>query len=234
MKIGLLSDAHGNINALEKCLSYLNKVSVDKIYFLGDAVGYYPMGIEVLNRLIKEDIHCLLGNHEAMLLGLLPCTEENEKVYRLGTVREGLTSELYEFLQKLSPHHEFNVDGKNIKLMHGGPSDFLTEYIYPNSDLREFEQMSYDFFFMGHTHYPFIRVNKESIITNIGSCGMPRDYGTLSSFAVLDTDIWNVSIYRIHLDTEILVQLFSNCTHQSVFELYKRQPNDFTGMLVHE
>lgn len=234
MKIGLLSDAHGNINALEKCLNYLNKISVDKIYFLGDAVGYYPQGIEVLNRLVKENIHCLLGNHEAMLLGLLPCNEENEKVYQLENVRRGMSYDLNEFLQKLSPHYEFNVDGKSIKLMHAGPSNFLTEYIYPNSDLEEFARMPYDFYFMGHTHYPFIKVNKGRTVTNVGSCGMPRDYGTLSSFAVLDTDIWEVGIFRIYLDTKILVQQFRNCIHQSVFELYKRQPSHFTGMLVHE
>lgn len=234
MKIGILSDAHGNIAALEKCLNYLYKIDVDKIYFLGDGVGYYPNGIEVLNLLIKENIHCLLGNHEAMLIGILNCSQENEQVYQLEKVRKEITLELRDFLHKLKPHYEFIVDNKKVKLMHGGPSDFLTEYIYPDNDLEEFALMPYDFCFIGHTHIPFIKVKKGRTIINVGSCGMPRDHGILSSFAVLDTDLWEVGIFRIQFDTKILEEKFGKSIHPTVFELFKRQPSHFTGILVHE
>ncbi len=232
MKIGLLSDAHGNLIALEKCLNYLNKISVDEIYFLGDAIGYYPQSIEVLNRLIRDNVHCLMGNHEAMLIGLLNYSKENENVYQLDKIRKIISCELIEFIKKLSPDFEFNVDGKNIKLMHGGPSNFLTEYVYPNSNLSNFNQIQYDFSFMGHTHYPFIKKYNNQTIVNIGSCGMPRDYGSLSSFSVLDTNNWEVSILRIEMDTVKIIKLYSNITHKSVFDLYERKPNHFSGNII--
>ena len=232
MKIGLLSDAHGNLIALEKCLNYLNKISVDEIYFLGDAVGYYPQSIEVLNRLIKEKVHCLMGNHEAMLIGRLDYSIENDNVYQLDKIRKVISHDLIKFIKKLSPDFGFNVNGKSIKLMHAGPSDFLTEYIYPNTNLCDFNQIPYDFCFMGHTHYPFIKRNNNQTIVNIGSCGMPRDYGTMSSFAVLDTSNWEVSILRLEMDTLKIIELYSNLTHKSVFDLYERKPNQFTGILI--
>jgi putative phosphoesterase len=234
MKIGLLSDVHGNLIALEKCLNYLNKISVDVIYFLGDAVGYYPQGIEVLNRLVNDKVHCLMGNHEAMLLGLLNCSIENEKIYQLEKIREVISSDLIDFIKNLSPDFEFNLNGKNIKLMHGGPANFLTEYIYPNNQLEEFNGMPYNYFFMGHTHYPFIKVFKNQTIVNIGSCGMPRDYGTLSSFAVFDTLNSEINILRIDMDTYKIKKLYCNSTHKSVFDLYERKPNHFTGILIKE
>lgn len=234
MKIGLLSDAHGNFIALEKCLNYFNNVSVDVIYFLGDAVGYYPQSIEVLNRLIKDKVHCLMGNHEAMLLGQLSCSPENEKVYQLDKIRKVISSDLIDFIKNLSPDFEFIVEGKRIKLMHGGPTNFLTEYMYPNTQLEVFNNMPYNYFFMGHTHHPFIKVINNQTIVNIGSCGMPRDHGTLSSFAILDTLNWEINILRIDMDTKVIKELYWNSTHKSVFDLYERKPNYFTGILIKE
>jgi putative phosphoesterase len=232
MKIGFLSDVHGNIYALEKCLSYLQRIPVDRIYFLGDAVGYYPDCVDVLKRLIKDNIHCLLGNHEAMLLGNLAYKEVNEKVYQFERIRNEVPAEILDFIQKLSPHYEFNIDGRRIKLIHGGPSNFLTQYIYPENNLDEFANKPFDFYFMGHTHYPFIKEIKGTKVVNVGSCGMPRDYGIFSSFALLNTENWEVEIMRIQMDEDVLLEKFRYFIHESVFELYKRKPDFYIGKLV--
>lgn len=232
MKIGFLSDVHGNIYALEKCLSFLKSIPVNRIYFLGDAVGYYPNGVDVLKRLIKDNIHCLMGNHEAMLLGNLIYDEANEKAYQFEKIRNEMPSDIYDFMQKLSPQYEFTIEGRRIKLMHGGPSNFLTQYIYPESNLDEFTNKPYDFFFMGHTHYPFIKEVKGTKVVNVGSCGMPRDYGIFSSFALLDTESWEVEIMRIQMDEDVLQEKYGHFIHKSVFELYKRKPDLYVGKLI--
>jgi predicted phosphodiesterase len=157
-----------------------------------------------------------------------------KKVYQLENIRKIISPDLKDFLKSMSTNFEFCIGGKKIKLMHGGPSNFLNEYIYPNSDFLKFNQMPYDFFFMGHTHYPFIKFYNGKTIVNIGSCGMPRDHGTLSSFAVLDTEFWDVKILRIPMDTLTIKELYSSSTHQSVIELHERQPNQFTGILIQD
>ena len=234
MKLGFLSDAHGNLIALEKCLSYLNKISVDEIYFLGDAVGYYPQGIEVLNRLMYDGIHCLLGNHEAMLLGILDYSLYKEKYYQLEKIKKRISSDLIEFLQNLSPEYDYEIGGKKISLMHGGPSNSLLEYVYQNSDLSEFNKITSEYCFMGHTHYPFVKTKENQTIINVGSCGMPRDNGLLSSFCVLDTSNWEVSILRLEMDSLRIKKAYGNSTHKAIFDLYKRTPAHYTGSLIIE
>jgi putative phosphoesterase len=234
MKVGFLSDAHGNLIALEKCLNYLFKIKVDKVFFLGDAIGYYPKGIEVLELLKRENIHCLLGNHEAMLLGNIYYGKDNDKVYQLDRIKRVISSELIDFIKNLSPHYDYKIENKSLKLMHGGPSNFLTEYIYPDTQFEAFSAMPHDLFFMGHTHYPFIKVIRNQTIVNVGSCGMPRDYGKLSSFAVLDTLNWGITILRIEMHTSKIKRLYCSSTHKSVFDLYDRKPINFTGNLIKE
>ncbi|WP_407649025.1 metallophosphoesterase family protein [Devosia algicola] len=68
MKIGLLSDAHGNPEGLERCLSALHRIAVDKIYFLGDAVGYFSGWRDVLRLLHDNEVDAVLGNHDDMIL----------------------------------------------------------------------------------------------------------------------------------------------------------------------
>ena len=48
MKIGLLSDAHGNPDGLANCISVLRSRGAERLFFLGDAVGYLPRWLEVL------------------------------------------------------------------------------------------------------------------------------------------------------------------------------------------
>ncbi|MBM3324854.1 MAG: YfcE family phosphodiesterase, partial [Calditrichaeota bacterium] len=40
MKIGFISDIHGNAEALEAALTSLEKQHLDRLYCLGDIVGY--------------------------------------------------------------------------------------------------------------------------------------------------------------------------------------------------
>ena len=83
MKIAVLSDIHGNRIALEACQSMIQKLKCDYIVCLGDIVGYYPDALVCLKMLKDNGIICLMGNHEAILLGLLPVSASNEKIYKL-------------------------------------------------------------------------------------------------------------------------------------------------------
>src|SRR5690348_6939565 len=65
MKRGFLSDAHGNVEGFEAALSVLDRVGVDELYYLGDAVGYLP-GAAVVGSLRRSGARAIMGNHEAM------------------------------------------------------------------------------------------------------------------------------------------------------------------------
>ena len=91
MKIGLVSDIHGNPDGLKKCLTFMVHKGVDQFLFLGDMVGYLPDVKPALDMLIEHHVECVLGNHDAMLLNRLPLDHEKDKIYRLSDTRSSLT-----------------------------------------------------------------------------------------------------------------------------------------------
>ena len=68
MKRALISDIHGNLEALEAVLRDINDVSVDEIYCLGDIIGYGPNPCECLDHVIKKCKSTILGNHDQAAL----------------------------------------------------------------------------------------------------------------------------------------------------------------------
>ncbi len=67
MLIGVFSDAHGNELGFYTCYEFLAK-HTERIYYLGDAVGYFPLSNRIIDTLRTTNIICLKGNHDAMLL----------------------------------------------------------------------------------------------------------------------------------------------------------------------
>lgn len=64
MKIGLISDIHGNYEALKAVLAELDRMNVSEIYCIGDVVGYYSQVNECCDELRLRQIPCVMGNHD--------------------------------------------------------------------------------------------------------------------------------------------------------------------------
>jgi putative phosphoesterase len=208
MRIGFLSDAHGNFLGLSACLQMLDELNVDQIFFLGDAVGYFPGVNEVLDILEAKRIICQLGNHDAILLGHLASAPENEKVYRHIPAREKLDSRRLARLASWPQQRTFRADGRNLLMVHGSPFDPLEGYCYPDSDYAAFAGLPYDAVFMGHTHRPFVARSGTLLIVNAGSCGMPRDQGNAPGFAVYDSSDNSARIFRVLFDPHEVLSAF--------------------------
>jgi len=205
LKLGLLSDAHGNPFGLQACISELRKLGAADIYFLGDAVGYFPLAEEVIAALRQQQIPCLLGNHDAMLCGVLPLDPIKDLVYGLGELAQRLDPATKEEISRWPVRRVVEIDGRRVLLVHGSPRDELNEYIYPNTDLSWFGSIQTDAVFMGHTHIPFIRRKDDILVVNVGSCGLPRDIGNQAACALFDTQSGDVDILRIPFDTARLL-----------------------------
>ena len=64
MKIGIISDIHSNIEALEQVIKFMEKENVDKIICLGDIIGIGPKSKETLQLILNSNIDIVLGNHD--------------------------------------------------------------------------------------------------------------------------------------------------------------------------
>lgn len=193
MKIAILSDIHGNSVALRAVLEEMKKVCIDRIYVLGDMVGYYYHPDEVFDCLTHFDVEFLAGNHEKILLKCLYdenyLTEVNRKYgYGIKFAIEKLSREFCIRLAKF-PCVKVNViEGYKIALSHGSLKS-INQYIYPDADsniLIEYTRSKYDYIFMGHTHYPFVFSKSNTVIANVGSVGQSREKSGLASWCVLD------------------------------------------------
>ena len=77
MKICILSDIHGNYEALKKCVNEAKKLNINRFFCLGDYVGYYYEPDKCIDLLKKINAVCIKGNHEDMLLNVL---KDNKKI----------------------------------------------------------------------------------------------------------------------------------------------------------
>jgi putative phosphoesterase len=202
MKIGFVSDAHGNPHGLELCLAELKKAHAEEMYFLGDSVGYLPREMEVIRLLERERMKCIKGNHDALLLGELPVKNGAEAIYRLNDASARMSPELKDFIAAWPLTRKLHVCGKRILLVHGRPSNPLEGYLYADGPVLPDEAGPYDVVVMGHTHRPFIRREQGALWLNAGSCGLPRDIGGLASCLLYDAVTDSAEILRVPMDVD--------------------------------
>ena len=68
MKRALISDIHGNLEALNAVLDDIRQQGISEIYCLGDVIGYGPNPVECLDIVRRKCAMCLLGNHDQAAL----------------------------------------------------------------------------------------------------------------------------------------------------------------------
>jgi len=207
MRIAIVSDAHANYIALDVVLKDAMKHNIDHIIFAGDAVGYYPYVNEVCNVLREKADWCVMGNHDAFVIGRLSLAESKKRVYALDYTLEEISEENMDWLRNLPEFLELELAGKVFMIFHGSPWNHLEEYIYPNYGFFErFDNIKANFVILGHTHYPMVKHTKEKTIINPGSCGQPRDYNPMASYALLNTENGDVEVRRVSYDTEAVIK----------------------------
>lgn len=195
MKIAIISDVHGNLEALKKV--YFKIKTCNMILSLGDLTGYYPDANEVIDFFRDKKIISILGNHDHYILeGQLPVKEKNSiKTKPFEFIQKTITLKNLSYLRNLKQQKIIEIDQIKIGFYHGSPSN-LEEYIYQDTGLDQFKDLPFDFVFLGHTHRPMMRKVGKMIIVNPGSVGQPRDEDKRASFAILDTKERKVTIQR--------------------------------------
>lgn len=221
MLIAFISDIHGNSIAFEILLEKLKSERVDKIYFLGDSVGYFPDGESVVKGLVENNITCLSGNHDAMLLGDLNLDKKRDEVYLLKKQFSNLSEKSIETIRKWLPYRFEIIEKYKVLLVHGSPFNPLSEYIYPDTSLDMFNDLDFDVIIMGHTHRPFSKFQKNKNIINTGSVGLPRDHGNRASYILWDTQKNSFKIKRFTIPIESIISNYPDI-HNSVINVLKR------------
>jgi predicted phosphodiesterase len=215
LRLGVISDIHGNLEALEMAFRRLEDMGAERFVCLGDVIGYNASPKECLD-LVRERCEAVVqGNHERMVLGKdLDIVHPSTRAAILWT-RKQLTDDDIEWVELLP---EQALVGEGVLLVHGAPRH-TDEYILTARGMKENYILTCEQFpgvracFFGHTHLPMVACPPEAHVqfhetrevplaadalamVNPGSVGQPRDGCPLSSFALYDDEACTVTIVR--------------------------------------
>jgi diadenosine tetraphosphatase ApaH/serine/threonine PP2A family protein phosphatase len=219
MRILVLSDIHANLAAFEGVLEDAAG-KWDKIWFLGDLVGYGPNPNECVELLREYEHIALSGNHDWAALNKLDIDGFNEEA-RTAVLwtRNKLTKESRAFLDSL-PAKRVQDD---FTLAHASPRHTVWEYILEyETALENFAHFNTPYCFVGHTHVPVLIAEEKGddlfvhnptytetiyledtrVIINPGSVGQPRDADPRAAYALLNSEDLTWEFHRVDYPIE--------------------------------
>ncbi|MFN4243099.1 MAG: metallophosphoesterase family protein [Tepidisphaerales bacterium] len=228
--LAILSDIHGNLEALTAVLAEIDRRGITDILCLGDVIGYGPNPIECLDLVMTRCRVCLMGNHDFAVF-YEPYNFNAGAESACYWTRQQFEDEpdaerrlrRWSFLGSLSVRHR----DSRFLAVHASPRRPVNEYIFPDDIYTNagkfvtlFDRIE-RLCFVGHTHVPGVflegpdfyspdelnfqyDLSDEKAIINVGSVGQPRDRDPRSSFVVL-TDS-TVEFVRVSYDVQTTVR----------------------------
>jgi predicted phosphodiesterase len=220
----IISDIHGNLEALQEVLADIKSQEIDEVLCLGDIVGYGPNPRECIDLVEKNCSICLLGNHDQGALfdpeGFNAGAERaifwTRKMLETGDARGA--EQRWEFLGELPRMHK---DG-DFLFVHGSARNPLNEYVFPEDIYNQRKMESIfalvpKYCFQGHTHIPGVftedlnfyspeeldfqyQLTNTKVLINVGSVGQPRNGDCRASYVVLNPPL--VQFRRVDYDFE--------------------------------
>ncbi|MFN0134518.1 MAG: metallophosphoesterase family protein [Phycisphaerae bacterium] len=213
----IISDIHGNLEALQAVLADIEARKIREIVCLGDVIGYGPNPRECLDLVIEKCRICMMGNHDhAVLFEPANFNSAAEKAAYWTRIQLESDTDLakrnrrWDFLGKLPVRRR---EGETL-FVHASPRRPINEYIFPEDVftnpqkvLSNFERLDAKVCFVGHTHQPgvflddpyfdpphelpdspYYELDDERCIVNVGSVGQPRDRDPRASYVLVYDD----------------------------------------------
>ena len=225
MRIAVISDIHGNLDAFESVLEDMDQAAIDTVYCLGDNIGYGPQPEEVVALIRGHQIPSVMGNHELALADpiFLRWFNPTAKI-SLERTRAMLSEDTCAFVEDLP---SFMIAEK-CRFVHGFPPDSPTTYLFQVGDealQRAFETMEERLCFVGHTHelnmisFDGKEMQRHNLpqgptdldadrryIINIGSVGQPRDGNNQAKYIIWDSVSQSLDVRFVPYDIASVVK----------------------------
>lgn len=220
MRIGIISDIHANLEALEATLKALSDQGADSYICLGDIVGYGPNPNECIERIKELKCPVLKGNHDEMAAVDIEIHNFNSMARSaILWTRDQITPENREYLNSLP----YIYQNEFLFAVHSTPAkpenwDYILTIESALDALHDFTE---PIGFMGHSHSPFfleatspehgyiVRENILSVksdcryLVNVGSVGQPRDNNARSCCVLYDLDEHTLQRLRVSYDISV-------------------------------
>jgi diadenosine tetraphosphatase ApaH/serine/threonine PP2A family protein phosphatase len=224
MLIGLMSDIHGNREALASCLADARGRGVERFVVLGDIVGYGPdpqWCVETVARLTADGQLAIKGNHDAAIED--PGVPMNPVARAaIAWTRDRLDNAAKTFLGGLP--FDLNEDDRlYVHASANAPEDWI--YVLgPREAFASFRATAQRITFCGHTHIPALFNESASSLPQLhiptdgrpvpllaqrrwlavlGAVGQPRDHNPAACYGLLDDESRRLSYIRVPYDADL-------------------------------
>lgn len=221
MRLAVISDIHGNLEALEAVLEHLEGQGVDQVVCLGDIVGYGADPNLCCDRVREVARKVVAGNHDHASVGLADPSLFNEPARRaINWTRPMLLQDHRRYLEGLPL--TITVPEAETTLVHSTPRQpEAWRYLFSGADaVEEFGAFHTLCCFVGHTHVPVAFVERPDgavaslaldrlrlqegyrYLINVGSVGQPRDGNPDAAYLVLDREASKCELHRVIYDVQ--------------------------------
>ncbi len=201
MKVGLISDVHGDLRALDRALSLLRtRHAVDAVWCAGDVVGLGQEHDAVTQRILEQGIPTVMGGYDEMMLR--PQQDIAGVHVLLGEVF-GYAPGTLRFLAALPRTYRAMLGGYNLVMVHGTPlSNTQGIGTQPSERARALAWLGKtgaDILITGHTHTPVMLRAAQGMLVNPGSLFTPSNGRRRSSqtYGVLDVSAQQFTPYPL-------------------------------------
>lgn len=232
MRVAVLSDIHGNFQALESVMEDIKLNKCEKILCLGDIAMAGPQPSMVIDYIKQQNNwEVIQGNTDKLIADFSPKVFEDVKkgfpvmAHALADDVLVIEDDKKEYLKNLPSQKSLIIDGVNILLVHGSPRR-NNEDILPNMPLKEIEEMlidvDADLVFCGHTHIPAgYQTNNKQTVVNVGSVGRPMTTEPKACYVIADFQNGGFSIEHrfVDYDRETAAKIISARKFEGAYKL---------------
>ena len=219
MRYAIIADIHANLTAFIAVLEDIERQGVvEKIWCLGDVVGYGPDPHECIELLRQTDHVCVAGNHDWGAIGKIGTTEFNpDAAAACQWTAQQLSSADKVYLENLP----LVIEEGDFTLVHGSPREPIWEYLISTGIAKEnFAHFKSKFCLVGHSHVPLVfsyddsgtcsasrfspnvklALGRNRLIINPGAIGQPRDGNPQASYAIYGSETRQIKLCRVSYD----------------------------------
>ena len=212
MRIALISDIHGNLEALNTTLNDIKKRNIDKIYCLGDIVAKGTHQQECVD-LVRTNCEVVIkGNcDEYYSRPSIPDDKPEMEKMRFSWNTTKINADAKAYLQNLPFSYEFYLSGRLVRIIHATPTSIdgfvggidtiekLYSLFLPSENTISNNKA--DILIYGHIHNQFAQKLYNRYIINTGSVGNPIDvfrnpekdadskFTTVANYVILDGNL---------------------------------------------
>jgi putative phosphoesterase len=217
MRLGVLSDIHGNLVSLDACLADLQaQGGADAIVAAGDLCLDGPKPRKVLQRLEQLGVTCLRGNTDRYLADASGETFEPLGEAQLEWTRQDLGEKWVTWLRDLPFALRIGDDDNQLLVVHANPKTD-DEHLWPDADEATLERLVGDepatAVAFGHLHLPYVRMWRGKLLVNVASAGLPKDGDPRACYAIFTEREggWQVKHRRVPFDVKKVATQLSDC-----------------------